>query len=130
MTITPTITMEMLRDLGPEQQEILRAEWPNGMEATLENVLRAQEIGLRLDLAGGQWLTPEARNAYREAELAAWKAYYEAVGSASKAYDEAASLADEIHNVAMALARKVRDETRAKALIAGFLASQNSEAAQ
>ena len=61
----------MLKGACREQRAIFRKEWPEGVEVTLENVRRAQEIGLRLEW-GKRWFTPEAGKAYDEAIAPAW----------------------------------------------------------
>ena len=60
------VTKTMLRGACKEQKTIFLAEWPNGCEATIENVRRAQALGLDLDW-GIRWFTPEARATYEAA---------------------------------------------------------------
>jgi hypothetical protein len=59
----PIIKLRMLRGACPEQREIFEAEWPSGAEATLENVLRAVELGLDLEW-GRRLFSPTARAEY------------------------------------------------------------------
>ena len=80
MAESPRITLEMLKGACREQRAIFRKEWPKGVDVTLENVRRAQEIGLSLEW-GKRWFTPEARKAYDEAIAPARKAYHEAIAT-------------------------------------------------
>ena len=59
----PIITKKMLRGACKEQKKIFKAEWPDGAEATLGNVLRAVELRLDLDW-GTRLFTPAARAEY------------------------------------------------------------------
>ncbi len=99
----PRITIAMLRGACREQRDIFRKEWPEGADVTLENVRRAQELGLSLDW-GEQWFTVPAKKAYREATAPARKAYLEAI-------DEAIAPARKVYNEAIATAWKVYDES-------------------
>ncbi len=63
-TVVPRITLRMLRGACSEQKRIFKAEWPNGAAVTLENVLRAQELGLDLSWGAAHWFTPVAREEY------------------------------------------------------------------
>ena len=60
---SPRITLAMLRGACKEQRDIFRKKWPKGADATLENVLRAQALGLDLSW-GTRWFTPEALAEY------------------------------------------------------------------
>ena len=71
----PSITLPLLRGACPEQREIFEAEWPRGAEATLENVLRAVELGLSLDW-GRKLFTPAARAEYDRQTATLWAEYY------------------------------------------------------
>ena len=71
---TPRITLAMLRGACKEQRDIFRKEWPKGADVTLENVQRAQELGL--DLSWGlRWFTPEAVAEYKRQEAPLWEEY-------------------------------------------------------
>ena len=59
-----TITGEMLRGACKEQREVFVQEWPDGAEVTIENVLRAVELGLHLSWGTKKWFTPEAKAKY------------------------------------------------------------------
>ena len=74
MSATPRITLAMLKGACHEQRHIFLTEWPNGADATLENVQRAQAIGLNLDW-GTRWFTPEALAEYQRVTAAAWLKY-------------------------------------------------------
>ena len=95
-TEVPRITLAMLRGACREQRDIFEAEWPEGVEVTIENVRRARELGLNLAW-GEHWFTATARKAYREAVAPARKAYLEAIApawvAARKAYLEAIATA-------------------------------------
>ena len=71
MSATPRITLAMLKGACHEQRHIFRTEWPNGADATLENVQRAQAIGLNLDW-GTRWFTPEALAEFQRVRAAAY----------------------------------------------------------
>ena len=79
--LAPRITLGMLRGACREQRDIFEAEWPEGADATIENVRRAQELGLNLAW-GEHWFRVPARKAYIEARVQAWKAYLEATATA------------------------------------------------
>ena len=102
-TDTPRITLAMLRGACKEQRDIFRAEWPEGVDVTLENVRRAQELGLTLAW-GEHWFPADP-----------WKAYYAAVAPARKAYEEATSQALKAREEAMVPARKAYDVARVPA---------------
>ena len=61
---TPIITLRMLRGACIEQKALFKREWPDGAPATLENVLRAVELGLDLSWGAGHWFTSEALAEY------------------------------------------------------------------
>ena len=90
--LTPRITLAMLRGACKEQRDIFEAEWPEGADATIENVQRAQELGLNLAW-GEHWFTAAAWVAYLEAIAPARKAYNEAIAPARKVYLEAIATA-------------------------------------
>ena len=90
--LAPRITLRMLRGACEEQRAIFKAEWPEGVDVTLENVRRAQELGLSLAW-GERWFTPQALKAYHEATAQVWKAYLEAIAPVWKAYGEAVAQA-------------------------------------
>ena len=79
--IVPRITLAMLRGACKEQRDIFEAEWPEGAHATIENVRRAQELGLNLAW-GEHWFTADARKVYDEAIAQGWKAYKETTAPA------------------------------------------------
>ena len=114
-TTTPRITIGMLRGACKEQRDIFRKEWPEGAEVTIENVRRAQELGLNL-VWGEQWFTAPARKAYIEATAPARKAYDEATAQARKAYIEATAPARKAYYEARVPARKAYIEATAPAL--------------
>ena len=68
----PMITLRMLRGACAKQRRLFRSEWPKGAEATLENVLRAQELGLDLQWGAEHLFTPEARAEYARQEAPLW----------------------------------------------------------
>jgi len=70
------ITLRMLRGACAGQKRLFRSEWSAGAEATLENVLRAQELGLDLQWGADHLFTPEARAEYQR-QLAPLLAEYE-----------------------------------------------------
>ena len=54
--LAPRITLGMLRGACREQRDLFRKEWPEGAEVTIENVRRAQELGLTLSWGASAWL--------------------------------------------------------------------------
>ena len=70
----PIITKKMLRGACKEQKKIFKAEWPDGAEATLGNVLRAVELGLNLEW-GRRLFSPTARAEYERQVGALWAEY-------------------------------------------------------
>ena len=77
VVLVDSITAQMLRDRGAcnDQVNIFAAEWPGGAEVTLENCLRAAELGFNFDWAANVLLPSEARQVYRAATKEAWRAY-------------------------------------------------------
>ena len=71
----PIITLRMLRGACKPQRAIFKSEWPSGAEATLENVLRAVELGLDLEW-GRRLFSPTARAEY-DRRAAGLRAEYE-----------------------------------------------------
>jgi len=128
-TDAPRITLAMLRGACKEQRDIFRKEWPEGAEVTIENVRRAQELGLSL-IWGERWITDPARKAYLEARVQALKAYNEARVPARKAYLEATAPAWEAYYEATATAWKVYREALAQAWVAAYIASVAEREAQ
>ena len=116
------ITLRMLRGACPRQKAIFKREWPDGAEATIENVRRAQELGL--DLAWGtKWFTLEALRLYNKTTDEAWRLFNEAQTEAWRLFNEAQTEPQRILNEASAEARLLYDETVAEAWLAAFLAS-------
>jgi hypothetical protein len=71
---TPRITLAMLKGACSEQRHTFLTEWPQGAVATLENVQRAQAIGLNLDW-GTCWFTATAYAEYESVRIAAQAEY-------------------------------------------------------
>jgi hypothetical protein len=71
----PIITLRMLRGACSEQKRVFKAEWPAGASATLENVLRAVELGLDLEW-GRRLFSPTARAEYDQQEAPLRAEYY------------------------------------------------------
>ena len=71
-------TLEMLESsavCSEQQVAIFRAEWPEGVEVTLEAIARALELGLDVGWAVNMFANAPARATYRAA-LATAKATY------------------------------------------------------
>ena len=85
------ITREYLVSLGAscEQLDAFSAEWPDGAEITLENCLRAAELGLDLDWLAEKMFPARAWEAYRQATAPAREAYRQATAPAWEAYERA-----------------------------------------
>ena len=127
-TDTPRITLAMLRGACKEQRDIFEAEWPEGVDVTIENVRRAQELGLTLAW-GEHWFTAPARKAYDAARdtaeeaydaarVPARKVYYAATAPARKAYIEATAQGRKAYDAATAQAWKVYYAATAPAWVA------------
>ena len=101
--LTPRITLAMLRGACKEQRDIFRKEWPEGAEVTIENVRRAQELGLDLSW-GERWFTPLPLKAYAEARGHARKVYLEAISPARRVFREAIAPAWKVYYEAIAAA--------------------------
>ena len=80
------ITGEMLVEACEEQREVFRKEWPEGAEATIENVLWAVELGLDLSW-GERWFTPEALGEYRRQRDPLYKAFERQLAPLYKEYE-------------------------------------------
>ena len=117
------LTADMLRekDACEDQVTIFEEEWPDGVEVTVEAILRAVELWLDIDWFVHQFLPAPVRKAYNEAMTSAQraydeviapaqKAYDEGIASARKAYDEVVDPARKAYNEAIAPARKAYDE--------------------
>ncbi len=91
-SLTPRITIGMLRGACKEQRDIFEAEWPEGADVTIENVRRARELGLNLAW-GEHWFTAAALKVYDEAIAHSLKVYLEATAPARVAYYEATATA-------------------------------------
>jgi len=77
-----------------EDQVILfEKEWPDGVEVTVEAILRAIELGLDIDWFADNFLstpileayegaTAPVREAYKEDMASAWEVYWEVIASA------------------------------------------------
>ncbi len=128
-TDAPRITLAMLRWACKEQRDIFEAEWPEGADATIENVRRAQELGLSLAW-GEHWFWPLARKAYDEARDAAWKVYNEAIAPAWAAYLEAIAPARGAYLEAIAPAWKAHRVAIATAWVAAYIQSVAEREAQ
>ena len=100
-TTTPRITIGMLRGACKEQRDIFRKEWPEGAEVTIENVRRAQELGLDLSW-GERWFTPLPLKAYAEAREHARKVYLEAISPARRVFRETIAPAQKAYRDATA----------------------------
>lgn len=111
----PVITIKMLRGACPQQRQIFRLEWPQGAEATLENVRRAQELGLDLEW-GARWFTNTSRWTFYEALTKAMKARSVAIMAALTAFEAATAPAKKVGDEAVARAKRGHYEAVAKAL--------------
>ncbi len=108
----PRLTASYLDRMGACMAQIsrFRAEWPDGAEITLGNILRAYEIGLNVDWLVRNCLSTEAIRSLQKSVAYASRAYSEAVATADRAYEQA-----------VAPARRVYDEARAAALAAAIV---------
>ena len=139
-TDAPRITLTMLRGACKEQRDIFEAEWPEGVDVTIENVRRAQELGLTLAW-GEHWFTAPARKAYDAARdtaeeaydaarVPARKVYYAATAPAWVAYHEATATAWKTYLEATATAWKAYREAITQAWVAAYIASVAEREAQ
>jgi hypothetical protein len=128
-TDAPRITLAMLKGACKEQCDIFRAEWPEGADVTIENVRRAQELGLTLAW-GEHWFTAPALKVYDETIAPAWKVYDEAIAPSWKAYREATAPAGKAYDEARVPARKAYDEAIATAWVAAYIQSVAEREAQ
>lgn len=109
------ITPAMLRGACKEQRDIFKAEWPQGCEATIENVRRAQELGLDLEW-GKRWFSPAAWDSYQAARAQAWASYQAATAPALASYEAATAPAWDSY-----------EATIDSAWLAAFLASREEK---
>ncbi len=128
-TDAPRITLAMLRGACKEQRDIFRKEWPEGAEVTIENVRRAQELGLSL-LWGERWFTADALKAYDEAIAHSLKVYLEATAPAREVYEEAIAPAREVYEEAIAPAQKAYRDATATAWCEAYIQSVAEREAQ
>ena len=106
----------------PGQRAIFKSEWPDGAAATLENVLRAVELGLDLDW-GRRLFSPVARDEYQQRVGALWAEHCRQIGALrDEYYRQDAALRDECQRQEATL---LAEYQRQKATIwaAAFLAS-------
>ena len=107
------ITREYLVGLGAscEQLDTFSDEWPDGAEITLDNCLRAAELGLDLDWLAEKMFPARALEAYEQATVPAWEAYEQARATAWEAYRHALAPAWKAFEQARATAfYKIYDE--------------------
>ena len=73
------ITHEYLVGLGAscEQLDTFSEEWPDGAEVTLDNCLRAAELGLDLDWLAEKMFSAPAWEAYEQAKAPAFYQIYQ-----------------------------------------------------
>ena len=78
------ITTETLEELDACQTQIdqFAAEWPNGAEVNVPNVIRAQDMDLNLAWLAKHLLAPDTYEDYSNALEAPWAAYVCAVNTA------------------------------------------------
>ena len=95
VVLVDSITAQMLRDRGAcnDQVNIFAAEWPGGAEVTLENCLRAAELGFNFDWVANVLLPSEARQVYAAAIDEALRVHYAATKEALRAYRAACATA-------------------------------------
>ena len=89
------ITREYLVGLGAscEQLDTFSDEWPDGAEITLDNCLRAAELGLNLDWLAENMFPARALEAYLQAIAPAWEAFEKARATALEAFEQAKAAA-------------------------------------
>ena len=95
------ITKQLLEERGACSSHVIifAREWPNGVETTLENLLRAVELGLSIS-----WLAmflptkteyslmlTQAREDYSLVAIPAWTEYKRVVAPAAAEFDRAAA---------------------------------------
>ena len=106
------LTADMLRekDACEDQVTIFEEEWPDGVEVTVEAILRAVELWLDIDWFVHQFLPAPVRKAYNEAMTSAQRAYDEVIAPAQKAYDEGIASARKAYDEVVDPARKAYNE--------------------
>src|SRR3990167_784120 len=107
------ITREYLVGLGAscKQLDTFSDEWPDGAEITLDNCLRAAELGLDLDWLAKKMFPAPAWEAYLQATAPALEAYERAKAPAWEAFEKARATALEAYEQAIAPAfYKIYDE--------------------
>ena len=114
------ITHEYLVGLGAscEQLDTFSEEWPDpdGAEVTLDNCLRAAELGLNLDWLAENMFPARALEAYLQAIAPAWEAFEKATAPAWEAYRQAIAPALEAYEQATAQAWEAYRQAIAPAL--------------
>jgi len=111
------ITTELLKEKNAceDDIEIFQAEWPDGAEMTLENLLRIVELELDLDWFTENFLDESAQREYDEAIAPARRECDEAIASAHQKYDEAIAPAHQKYQEAIASAHQKYQEAIASA---------------
>ena len=111
------ITREYLVGLGAscEQLDTFSDEWPDGAEITLDNCLRAAELGLDLDWLAEKMFPAPALEAYEKATAPAFEAYEKARATAWEAYRQATAPAWEAFEKAIAPALEAYEKAKAAA---------------
>ena len=111
------ITREYLVGLGAscKQLDTFSGEWPDGAEVTLDNCLRAAELGLDLDWLAEKMFPARALEAYLQATAPALEAYEQAKAQALEAYRQARATALEAYEQATAPALEAYRQARATA---------------
>ena len=100
------ITAQLLRENGAckDQVDTFESERPDGAEVTLENCLRAGELGLDFEFAAYALLLPEALRVFCAATEGPLRVYRAAIEEAGPVYDAATKEAWRVYDTACATA--------------------------
>ena len=79
------------------QVAIFEKEWPDGVEITVEAILRAIELGLDIDWFADNFLFTPIRKVYTEAMAPVWKTHEGATAPVREAYKEDMASAWEVY---------------------------------
>ena len=90
------------KDACPDQVEIFRKLWPDGVVPSRRAIFRAAKASLDLSWYADHFLPAPAREAYNKVCDPAGEAYDKACATAREAYDKACATAGEAYDKACA----------------------------
>lgn len=112
------VTAKMLKKKGAckGQIKVFKEEWPDGVEVTLDNCLRAEELRLDIYWFASTFLTGKCLETYLKAKAPALEAYLKAIITAREAYEKVKTPAEEAYKEKIDTAEEAYKKAIAPAL--------------